>query len=149
MSAPVTSLISESTLPLLPLKKATKSDETRSLAVTGLPSLQPDRFPFPMTPSIILQNTRTTAFCAGEYADSRFYKISSQPQINDKDDIWDCECVHEFVIQKEFFKKKTNVEYFYKNYSTSVRINGRASTNYNSTTNLPCRDGDNTVTGLS
>jgi hypothetical protein len=93
MSAPVTFLISESTLPSLPLKQPTKSDETRSLAVTGLPSLKPDRCPLPMTPSMILRKTRTTAFCAGEYVDSRFYKISSQPQINDKDDIWDCECV--------------------------------------------------------
>lgn len=98
MSAPVTSLIAESTLPSLPLKQPTKSDETRSLAVTGLPSLKPDRYPLPLTLSIILRKTRTTAFCAGEYTDSRFYKISSQPQINETDDKWDCECVHVFVI---------------------------------------------------
>jgi len=122
MSAPVTSLISESTSPSLLPKQPTKSDATKSLAITRLPSLKPGTNPFSATASIILANRRTTAFCAGEQAASRSYKKLSQPQINDST--------------------------FIQNYSTSMRINGRASRNYGSMTNLPSRDDGHTLAGL-
>jgi sarcosine oxidase gamma subunit len=72
MSAPVVSIISESTLPPLPIKQETLFDGSRRVAVTVISSIKPKERALSMSCSIDLAKTRRSAFCAGECDDSRF-----------------------------------------------------------------------------
>ena len=78
MLVPVALRISEIIAPPFPNRQPTWFDGTMSRAVTFKPLPEPESSPFSIEASKAFTKTRTTAFCAGEYCDSGFYRISSQ-----------------------------------------------------------------------